>query len=248
MSVNLFLLSTSRLHGGGFLEFARDELLDFVTGQRSIVFVPFARLDAAAYTASVAEELGAMGVEVRGLDGLDAAAAQRRIASADVVFVGGGNTFRLLKRLQSLHLLTPIRERVASGELKYVGSSAGTNMACPTLRTTNDMPIVQPESFDAMALVPFQINPHYLDADPASTHMGETREQRISEFLEENDVCVLGLREGAWLRRSDNRLVLGGVATGRLFQRGVEPRDVEPGTDVSWLLTTRMHFDTPLGS
>lgn len=109
------------------------------------------------------------------------------------------------------------------------------------------MPIVQPVSFDAIALVPFQINPHYLDADPGSTHMGETREQRIREFLEDNDVCVLGLREGAWLRRTGQRLVLGGVASARLFQRGPDPRDIAPGTDLSWLLDARMRFDTPLG-
>ncbi|GAC1329952.1 MAG: dipeptidase PepE [Chloroflexota bacterium] len=246
MSVNLFLLSTSRVYGGGFLEFARDEFVDFLAGQRSIVFVPFARADPAEYTSVVAQELSAFGVEVRGIENLDASTAQQSIASAEVVLVGGGNTFRLLKRMQSLDLLTPIRERVASGGLKYVGSSAGTNMACPTLRTTNDMPIVQPDSFDAIGLVPFQINPHYMDADPTSTHMGETREQRIREFLEENDVSVLGLREGAWVRRSDGRLTLGGVASARLFQRGADPRDFAPGSDLSWLLGARMHFDRPL--
>ena len=118
-------------------------------------------------------------------------------------------------------------------------------MACPSLRTTNDMPIVQPPTFEALGLVPFQVNPHYLDPDPGSTHRGETREQRIAEFLEENDVAVVGLREGSWLRRRGSSLQLGGIAGARLFRRGEAPREFEPGADLSWLLEAEPRFDTP---
>jgi dipeptidase E len=124
-----------------------------------------------------------------------------------------------------------------------MGASAGSNLACPAIRTTNDMPIVQPPSFDALGLVPFQINPHYQDPDPNSTHRGETREERILEFLDENDVPVLGLREGSWLLRRDDNLALGGTKPARLFLRDSEPREVDPGSDFSVLLATIPRFD-----
>jgi dipeptidase E len=170
---------------------------------------------------------------------------RQAIEEAEAVFVGGGNTFRLLRSLQQLGLLEPVRRRVLEGSLRYMGASAGTNLACPTLRTTNDMPIVQPASFEAFGLVPFQVNPHYLDAVPGSTHMGETRERRIEEFLEDNDVPVLGLREGAWLRRRGAQLRLDGLAGARLFRRGQPPQELEPGTDLSWLLDVPARFDSP---
>jgi dipeptidase E len=118
-------------------------------------------------------------------------------------------------------------------------------MACPTMRTTNDMPIMQPLTFEALGLIPFQINPHYQDPDPNSTHRGETREQRIAEFLEQNDVAVVGLREGSWLRRRGSSLVLDGIFGARLFQRGQEPREYQPGADLSWLLDLTPRFDSP---
>jgi dipeptidase E len=128
--------------------------------------------------------------------------------------------------------------------MPYLGASAGTNMACPSLRTSNDMPIVEPRSFQALRLVPFQINPHYIDPDPSSRHMGETRQARIAEFLEENDVPVLGLREGSWLRISGSTATIGGLAGGRLFTRNAEPRDLPARADVSLLLGVHPHFDT----
>lgn len=130
--------------------------------------------------------------------------------------------------------------------LPRMGASAGTNMAAPTLRTSNDMPIVQPPSFETLGLVPFQINPHYLDPDPASTHKGETREERLTEFLEENDVPVLGLREGSWLRVDGDRAHVRGARPARLFTRGAEPQELLPGSDVSGLLTTAPRFDAPV--
>jgi dipeptidase E len=242
MAAELFLMSSSRVYGGGYLEYARDALLDFLGDERTLHFAPFAVADHDGYTRDVAAEFAPLDVEVVGLHTLD---ARRALESAAALFVGGGNSFRLLKRLHELDVIEPVRRRVAAGELRYVGSSAGSNMACPTLRTTNDMPIVQPRSFEAFNLVPFQINPHYVDADPSSTHMGETRETRLREFLEENDVIVLGLREGAYLRRSGSRLTLDGVAGARLFRRGADPVEVTPPADLSWLLEAKPRFDTP---
>jgi len=154
----------------------------------------------------------------------------------EAIFIGGGNTFRLLKALYDYDLLGAIRERVNNGML-YIGSSAGSNVAAPTIRTTNDMPIVQPPSFDALGLVPFQINPHYLDADPNSTHKGETREERIIQFLEENKTPVVGLREGAMLRIENGRIQLRGSSAARIFRRGLQPVETLPGAYLDELLS-----------
>jgi dipeptidase E len=228
---------------GGNLEYAHDAVLDFLDGRGTVHFVPFAQTDEAGYTARVSQMLADYGVQVVGLDQLEPRAAIVAVETAEVLFVGGGNSFRLLRGLQQLELIDSVRRRVEAGDLRYMGSSAGSNMACPSLRTTNDMPIVQPASFSTFGLIPFQINPHYYDVDPAPARMGETRDQRIEEFLQENDVPVLGLREGAWLRRSGQQLELNGIAGGRLFRRGSAPRDVAPGTDLSWLLSTTARFD-----
>src|SRR5688500_11928941 len=160
----------------------------------------------------------------------------RAIAETEAIFVGGGNTFRLLKTLYDQSLLDPIRERVASG-MPFIGSSAGSNVAGPTIKTTNDMPIVQPPSFEALGLVPFQINPHYLDPDPDSTHMGETREKRIMQFHEENATPVVGLREGAMLRVEQSAVALKGSSGARVFHRGHEPVEVEPGAMLTDLVS-----------
>ncbi len=186
------------------------------------------------------QALEPLAVDVVGLHELDARAA---VEAAEVLFVGGGNTFRLLKGVQDHGLIEPVRRRVAAGELSYLGSSAGTNHACPTIRTSNDMPIVEPDTFEAFGLVPFQINPHYQDPDPGSTHMGETREQRIREFLEENDVPVLGIREGAWLRRRGDALTLGGTKGAVLFRRDEAPESFEPGAELSFLLEETGELD-----
>jgi dipeptidase E len=230
--MELLLLSNSTTHGQAMLSHAREEIAGFLGG-RELLFVPYALADHDGYTARVAGALAPAGVRVIGAHTAADPAAAARAATA--VFVGGGNSFRLLRALQRLGLVEAIRAAVGAGA-RYLGSSAGTNMACPTLRTSNDMPIVEPAGFAALGLVPFQINPHYLDADPAATHMGETREQRITEFLEENDAAVLGLREGAWLRVSGASATLGGATGARLFRRGAEPAELAPGADLSDLL------------
>jgi dipeptidase E len=243
MADDLFLLSNSAMHGMRPLEHAMDAVKAFLGDCRTVYFVPYALADHERYTAGIAAALAPLDVTVTGLHTTNPREAVER---AEVLFVGGGNSFRLLSALQRLGLIEPVRRRVAAGALRYIGSSAGTNMACPSLRTTNDMPIVQPDSFAAFGLIPFQINPHYLDPDPQSTHGGETREQRIREFLEENDVPVLGLREGTWLRRADRQLHLHGHTSARLFRRGTEPKEIATGTDLSYLLDVTPRFDAPL--
>lgn len=160
------------------------------------------------------------------------------VEDAEAIFMGGGNTFRLLTRLYETDLIELIRERVKTG-MPYMGASAGSNVAGLTIKTTNDMPIVQPESFEAIGLVPFQINPHYLDSDPNSRHMGETREERIREFHQMNDAPVVGLREGAWLRVEDRRVTLGGAAAARVFIKGRDPSEYPPGSSLDFLLGVR---------
>ncbi|MDN3256759.1 dipeptidase PepE [Streptomyces sp. MA25(2023)] len=239
--MNLLLLSNSTQYGRGYLEHAIDTVTGFLPDGARLAFVPYALADHDAYTAKVRGSLAGAGIDVRGVhEGGDPLA---RLGEADAVFVGGGNSFRLLSALYRTGLREALIE-AAGGGLPYMGASAGTNMAAPSLRTTNDMPIVEPPSFEALGLVPFQINPHYLDPDPASTHKGETREERLTEFLEENDVPVLGLREGSWFRVDGDRAVIGGERDARLFRRGAQPREIAVGSDVSELLRVTAAFDT----
>lgn len=247
--MRLLLLSNSTNHAGGYLEHALDAVLGFLDGA-SVTFVPYALADHDAYTAKVTRAFAPHGVRVTGLH----TAADPRVAveHAEAVFVGGGNTFRLLNTLQRLGLVAPLAARVRDG-LPYLGASAGTAVAAPTIRTTNDMPITQPASFDALGLVPFQLNAHYVDADPAGTHAGETREERLTEFLEVNDVPVLGLREGTWLAVEGGTARIGGVAVGRtapgpavVYARGAAPHEVSG--DVSDLLSAMPRFDAADGA
>ena len=230
----LLLISNSTLYGGNFLDHAEDEIRDFLRGVRRVLFVPFALHDRDEYAGLARQRFKAMGYDLDSAH--EVADARQAVRDAEVVFIGGGNTFRLLKALYDLDLLLPIRERVAEGML-YVGSSAGSNVACPTLKTTNDMPIVQPPSFEALGLVPFQINAHYLDPDPDSTHMGETREKRIMQFHEENATPVVGLREGAMLRVEQSAIALRGRSGARIFRQGHEPVEVVSGAMLNDLIS-----------
>ena len=231
----LLLLSNSTNHGRGYLDHAMPAIRELLGPVGRLLFVPFALHDRAAYTAKARARFATEGIEVEEL-GTDAA-GRRALEQAAALFVGGGNTFRLLRTLQEERLLEPLGDR-ARGGMPYLGASAGINVACPTIRTTNDMPIVEPRGFDALSLVPFQINPHYLDADPGLSHMGETREDRIREFLEENDVPVLGLREGAWLRIDGTRGSVEGAASARVFRRGRPPEERAPGSPIDDLLAS----------
>ncbi|WP_018330320.1 dipeptidase PepE [Actinomycetospora chiangmaiensis] len=227
MSGDVLLLSNSRPPGGSEpFTHARTVLDDHLDG-RTVWFVPYAQADHDAYFRWAHD---ALGIDLRPLHREPDPAATA--AGAEAVFVGGGNTFRLLHDVRRLGVLDALRTNDAC---RYTGSSAGTNLAQPTIMTTNDMPIVDPGGLDALGRVPFQVNPHYLDPDPTSTHQGETREERIREFHELNRVPVVGLREGAWLHRTGDTVTLGGN-TARLFRRDEEPVELAPGTDVSWLL------------
>jgi dipeptidase E len=222
----LLLISNSTLHGSKYLDHAEAEIRDFLRETKRVLFVPFALYDRGAYAQQARERFARMGYELSSIH--DAADMKAALDSAESIFIGGGNTFRLLLNLYQCDLLARIRARVSEG-LPYIGSSAGSVVAAPTIKTTNDMPIVEPPSFDSLGLINFQINAHYLDSDPTSTHMGETREERIIQFLEENETPVVGLREGCIIRVSEGIHLLKGGTTTRIFRRGFEPVEISPG-------------------
>jgi dipeptidase E len=221
----LLLISNSTLHGSGYLDHAETEIRDFLGNTKRVLFVPYALFDRDKYAANAQQRFQRMGYELISLH--TAADPIAAVNETEAIFIGGGNTFRLLKTLYDVDLIEPIRHRVLNG-MPYIGSSAGSNVAAPTIKTTNDMPIVQPPSFNALNLVSFQINPHYLDPDLSSKHMGETREERIVQFLEENDTPVVGLREGAMLRIENGQTTLHGSTGARIFRKGMEPLEILP--------------------
>jgi len=226
----ILLISNSTLFGSGYLDHAEHEVCDFLAAVRKVLFVPFALHDRDAYAAQAKRKFSAMGYDLTSIH--QAENMKQAIAETDAVFIGGGNTFRLLKGLYDHDVLTSIRARVEAG-MPYIGSSAGSNVAGPTIKTTKDMPIVQPPSFDALGIFEYQISPHFQDPDPNSKHMGETQEERIIQFLEENETPVVGLREGTMLRITGNSIVLKGTTSARIFRRGHKPVEVEIGTDIS---------------
>ncbi len=230
----ILLISNSTLHGSGYLDHAESEIRSFLGDVKRVLFIPFALHDRDAYTATAQKRFEKMGYELSSVH--SAFDPKQAVLDTDAVFIGGGNTFRLLKALYDFKLLDPIRERVEAG-MPYIGSSAGSNVAGPTIKTTNDMPIVEPPSFNALGLVPFQINPHYLDPDPNSKDMGETREERLRQFLEENDTPVAGLREGAMLRIENGETILRGSTGARIFRKGLDPVETLPGAHLNPLLT-----------
>uniref|UniRef100_A0A3Q3XLX8 dipeptidase E n=1 Tax=Mola mola TaxID=94237 RepID=A0A3Q3XLX8_MOLML len=215
MERRLLLVSNSTAYGGSFLDHCQPHI-----GQvKRVLFVPYALHDRDKYTQAVRAKFSTLGYEVDGIhEASDPVAAVRK---AEGIFIGGGNTFRLLKSLYDNEVVSEIRRRVLEDGMPYMGSSAGTNVATVSICTTNDMPIVRPPTFAAIGLVPFNINPHYLDPDPKSRHMGETREQRIAQYHEEADTPpVLGLREGSLLLVEGDKATLQGSTGARLFTRG----------------------------
>lgn len=234
MTRRILLISNSTLYGSGYLDHAEAEIRSFLGDLKRVLFVPFALYDRDKYALTAQQRFAKMAYELSSIH--TAANAKQAVAETDAVFIGGGNTFRLLKALYDFDLHGPIRERVADDGMPYIGSSAGSNVAGPTIRTTNDMPIVEPPSFDALGLVSFQINPHYLDPDPNSKHMGETREERILQFLEENDTPVVGLREGAMLRIENGETILRGSTGARIFRKGLDPVETLPGAHINTFL------------
>jgi dipeptidase E len=225
----ILLISNSTVYGRGYLDHVEEQIKSFLGHATKILFFPFALHDRDTYAAQAKARFAAMGYAVEAAHAVPD--AREAIEQTDAIFVGGGNTFRLLKTLQDLDLLDPIRRRVKGGA-PYIGSSAGSNVAGRTIKTTKDMPIVQPRSFDSLGLVPFQISPHFQDPDPNSKHMGETQEERILQFLEENETPVVGIREGAWLVCENSAVTLKGDAGARIFRRGEAPVEAKPGDNI----------------
>ena len=242
--MNLLLISNSTMAGEEYLLWPRTHIQKFLTQckVKKVSFVPFAGISLSGerlkksydvYTEKVKSVFNQLGYELNAVHQAKDPAAL--LQDAEAIVVGGGNTFHLVAELHKSGLMEVIREKVLAGT-PYIGWSAGSNVACPTLMTTNDMPIIEPESFNTLGLIPFQINPHFLDANPEG-HGGETREQRINEFLIVHPgVKVVGLREGCLLALKDGELQLVGNKNLRLFQHGKAPVELDPGTDISALL------------
>src|ERR1051325_4121077 len=237
----LLLLSNSSNYGEGYLEYPASAIRDFLGGEiKTVLFVPFAgvRYSFDEYAATVRGRFEAMGYKLESVH--DARDPQGAIGRAEAIAVGGGNTFHLLSGLYRAGLIDEVRARVQNG-VPYIGWSAGANVACPTIKTTNDMPIIEPPSFRALNLVPFQINPHYTD-ERAVGPAGETRDERLAEFIEVNrDIYVVGLREGTMLRIEDASIKLLGEKSARVLLKGREARDYAPHESLEFLLQRPGH-------
>lgn len=232
---NLIIASTSTIHGSGYLEYLLPELSLFFKNCKSILFIPFARPGGIShddYTVKVQQAFAKINIAVRGLHEFDS--AKEAIETAEGIFTGGGNTFLLVSQLYKIKVMDVLANAVKNGT-PYLGTSAGSNITGLSMQTTNDMPIVYPPSFQTLGLIPFNLNPHYLDADLQSKHMGETRETRIKEFHQFNSIPVLGLREGSWLEVRGGNIILKGDLSARLFLQNQEPKELETGSDLSRL-------------
>lgn len=236
MTKKLLLISNSTLHGSGYLQHCEDQIQQFL-GERikTVLFIPYARPGGMShddYTIIAQQKFLQMGYKLTGIHSYED--PKEAIKKTDAIFTGGGNTFVLLNELYKNKLIKPIQQAVDNGT-PYIGTSAGSNIATPNIKTTNDMPILYPPSFDSLHLVPFNLNPHYIDTDPTSTHMGETREKRIQEFHHYNMTPVIGLREGALLHIEGDVMKLLGSTGARLFLKDKEPVEYKSGSDLSFL-------------
>lgn len=232
---SIIIASTSTLHGSGYLNYLLDDLKLHFKSVNDILFVPYARpggISHDAYTEIVSKAFKTIDKRVKGLHSFKN--PKEAIQQAQGIFVGGGNTFVLVSQLYKNDVLSAIKTAVLDGT-PYLGTSAGSNICGLTMQTSNDMPIVYPPSFKTLGVVPFNINPHYLDPIPGSTHMGETRETRIKEFHSYNNQPVIGLREGSWLAVEDDTITLKGSLDARIFEYNKAPYEVETNADLSFL-------------
>ena len=228
--MNIILASTSTLFGGNYLEYLSHEITELFHGIDEIIFIPFARPGGIShddYTQKAREFFATINIKVKGLHEFED--QKEALNQAKGFFTGGGNTFLLVKELHEKNLMQLLKENIEQGK-SYLGCSAGSNIGGLNMKTTNDMPIVYPPSFDTMGLVPFNLNPHYLDPNPELKHNGETRETRIKEFLTQNKIKVVGLREGNWIRKIGDQITVEGIELTRIFENGKEPYEIEPGT------------------
>ncbi|PHR68857.1 MAG: dipeptidase PepE [Lutibacter sp.] len=233
---NLFIASTSTVHGKGYLEYILPELSIFFRGVSEVLFIPYARpggITYDEYTAIAKKGFANIDINLKGIHEFDNPI--EAVKNAQGIFTGGGNTFELVNKLYENDLIELIKRVVENGT-PYFGTSAGSNITGVSMKTTNDMPIIYPPSFDTLNLINFNINPHYLDPDPNSKHMGETRETRIKEFHKFNDIPVLGLREGSWLRVEGKQVFLRGELSARLFLKDEKAKELPTNSDVSFLM------------
>lgn len=231
--INAILASTSTLHNQDYLEYLIPHLPELYKNIDEILFIPYARpggISHEEYTSRAAEAFSKAGIKVRGINEFDNPV--KAVEEAKGIFTGGGNTFLLVSELYRNKVMNVLKAIVRNGT-PYMGTSAGTNIGGLSMQTTNDMPIVYPPSFQTLGLVPFNINPHYLDPDPNTEHKGETRETRIKEFHGLNSQPVIGLREGSWLEIKDNKVTLKGRLQARLFEKDKLPFEIETGTDLT---------------
>lgn len=234
--MRLLLISNSTNPGEPYLDYPKNNIRDFL-GDKPVttLFIPYAAVTFSYddYEEKVSERFNEVGHNIISIHRFSN--PEEAVAKASAIAVGGGNTWKLLKTIRENNLIDIVREKVIGGT-PYIGWSAGSNVACPTIMTTNDMPVTEPDSFKSFNLVPFQINPHYLDANPEG-HAGETREQRIEEFIEVNpDIYVVGLREGTMLLVENGKIQLTGARNARIFRKGTLPSEIMPGEELSFLL------------
>lgn len=232
---NIILASTSTVHGSGYLEYILDELKVFFKDVKEILFIPYARpggISHEDYTLNAEKTFSKIDIKVKGIHEFDDPI--EAVKSAKGIFTGGGNTFVLVNQIYKNKLMNVLKDVVLNGT-PYFGTSAGSNIGGLTLSTTNDMPIVYPPSFKTLSFIPFNINPHYLDPDPTSKHMGETRETRIKEFHKFNTQPVVGIREGSWLDIKDDSIQLKGEHPARIFEQSKPPYEVNPNTELNYL-------------
>jgi len=230
---NLIIASTSTLHNGAYLEYLLPELSAHFKDVKTLLFIPYARpsgISHQEYTQKASEAFAKINIKVKGIHEFEN--AEEAINNAEGIFTGGGNTFLLVFQLYRNKVMQVLANAIKSG-IPYLGTSAGSNITGLTMQTTNDMPIIYPPSFQTLGLIPFNLNPHYLDPDLNSKHMGETRETRIKEFHAFNSLPVLGLREGSWLDVKGEKIILKGDLSARLFKQNQNPEELETGSDLS---------------
>ncbi|WP_348797785.1 dipeptidase PepE [Flavobacterium adhaerens] len=230
---NCIIASTSTLYNGSYLEYLLPELQILFKNCKTVIFLPFARPSGIShdeYTSKVTEAFNKINIEIKGIHTFEN--QKEALQNAEGIFTGGGNTFLLVSQLYKNDLMNTLANTVKKG-VPYLGTSAGSNICGLTMQTTNDMPIVYPPSFQTLGIIPFNLNPHYLNADDQSKHMGETRETRIKEFHAFNSLPVLGLREGSWLEVKGNSITLKGELSARLFRQNYTPEELKPGSDLS---------------
>lgn len=232
---NILIASTSTIHGGEYLDYILDDLKGFFKNANTVLFIPYARPGGIShdnYTKKASEAFTKIDKKVKGIHEFDNPV--EAVKNAEAIFVGGGNTFVLISHLYKNNLMDVLQTSIKKGT-PYLGTSAGSNICGLTIKTTNDMPIVYPPNFNALAVVPFNINPHYLDPNTNSKHMGETRETRIKEFHNFNTHPVIGLREGSWLHVKGDSIILKGELSARIFEYNKPPYELVIGTELNHL-------------